>query len=1285
MKKFISLLVASSIVLSPLSAFLQPLPIANAQTSTACPAGMTCTPNGRTISVVTQAQPETWQKASDQKVVWNTAAKSGEGPIYVVFLSTQPNSATPVASSDIHVTAAYNGSPQNNYKVVSNNGVLSISRKIDQLLLAGTPLGSYYVKVVGVYCSGSTVNGNVITELLSNTVKCNSVNIGTSNITGKPILKTVIPEISLGTSTSMVTIAPAPDPFVTVTNPIDGDVWMAGTRHKITWVANFIKGTNNTGLSQYNGIHERALYGIGVNPYNHGGSNMSSIAGQITTSLAENLVTQVATQGIIMFASSISWTIPFIGPILGIAASILSWTGVFDEQPQGVTERINIVPFDPATGTLGQPVQTTTRLTEQSMATLVLSNKVVPGTYKIQAIAVVNKNTQIATTSGMFTVVIHVKTDITSVNISTDGTKITVNGNGYSATNNTLIIRDNSGKLLSTINNISSDDGMSLVTSVTAGSISSSAKYRFVVSNTFATSSAFVTKPAVFDNQDSSPSDTTTTTTTDSTQTQSGNSSTITILSLTPTVLSAGNLTSNITITGRGLSGVQLRIDNQTYGSSYITSTDSSVTIDAKILATLAVGSHAIALYNSSGTSSPVPFQVQAGVAGAPSITVTSPNGGEMFRAGVDPLSVSWVGTNLASNDGIQFSLVGTNGIVTVANAMGTGLDLKAAGGSAILNPGSIQSGSYRLKITDDYGNTDMSNNYFTITAPATINTNTSNCATAPADQVYTGTTAGSVWGSGPYTNDSAIAAAAVHQGLLTAGQSGVIRVTSVGTLLSFTGSTKNGVTTYPWGSFCGVTLSLVGVAQVTNNSVNYSALNTALATAHVLINSASIGTGPGQYAQNIVNSLNSSINFATGIGANATQATVDSAVRVLNKGISDFTSSVNPAASTGTTGTSGSGTNSNTNSNTNTNSGSNTQSNVGTGVSAYTVLLGALTNTIASAQDTLNNAKVGTTVGYYPQSAATILNNAIVLATASKNNAFASQSELSIATQNLQNAVATFNSSVITTNPVDKASLISQISSAQAIRGAAVVGTANGNFTQSAVNTLDNAILLGTTIRDRASASQADVNTAVSTLQSAVTTFNASALVVTAVRQYTVGSAAVTPGGDTNGGSLYTAGASMSFVAYPEAGHHFVKWTDTNDVLVSTANPYNITVSKDVALRAYFALGDPLTVSLTANNTANGITIAKATGVTLRWTVTGGATSCTGSGNWTGAKAKAGGSQILGQISANKTYTLTCVNANGESTSSSVTVTISPTASTGENRSNTATIWDALKSFFGF
>ena len=79
-------------------------------------------------------------------------------------------------------------------------------------------------------------------------------------------------------------------------------------------------------------------------------------------------------------------------------------------------------------------------------------------------------------------------------------------------------------------------------------------------------------------------------------------------------------------------------------------------------------------------------------------------------------------------------------------------------------------------------------------------------------DVTVTGATSGPVWGSSPYTDDSDIGTAAVHRGLLTVGQTGTIRKTSVGTISDFPGSTANGVTTWPWFSpWCGINLSLVG------------------------------------------------------------------------------------------------------------------------------------------------------------------------------------------------------------------------------------------------------------------------------------------------------------------------------------------------------------------------------------------------------------------------------------------------------------------------------------------
>jgi hypothetical protein len=62
----------------------------------------------------------------------------------------------------------------------------------------------------------------------------------------------------------------------------------------------------------------------------------------------------------------------------------------------------------------------------------------------------------------------------------------------------------------------------------------------------------------------------------------------------------------------------------------------------------------------------------------------------------------------------------------------------------------------------------------------------------------------GGVWGSGVYTSDSCLALAAVHAGALRPGQTGVVRVTILGPQAEFQGSTRNGVTSTPFGPYSG-------------------------------------------------------------------------------------------------------------------------------------------------------------------------------------------------------------------------------------------------------------------------------------------------------------------------------------------------------------------------------------------------------------------------------------------------------------------------------------------------
>ena len=78
-----------------------------------------------------------------------------------------------------------------------------------------------------------------------------------------------------------------------------------------------------------------------------------------------------------------------------------------------------------------------------------------------------------------------------------------------------------------------------------------------------------------------------------------------------------------------------------------------------------------------------------------------------------------------------------------------------------------------------------------------------------------TGTTGEYVWGgeNNIYTDDSLLSSAAVHAGVLKAGETAMVRFTVLPGKDSYDGSTRNGVTTRPWESFGG-SFSIDGAGQ---------------------------------------------------------------------------------------------------------------------------------------------------------------------------------------------------------------------------------------------------------------------------------------------------------------------------------------------------------------------------------------------------------------------------------------------------------------------------------------
>ncbi len=82
-----------------------------------------------------------------------------------------------------------------------------------------------------------------------------------------------------------------------------------------------------------------------------------------------------------------------------------------------------------------------------------------------------------------------------------------------------------------------------------------------------------------------------------------------------------------------------------------------------------------------------------------------------------------------------------------------------------------------------------------------------------------TGSVDGYVWGgeNNIYTDDSILATAAVHAGVLKAGETAMVRFTIVAGKDSYVGSTKNGVTTRPYQSFGG-SVRIEGAAPEINS-----------------------------------------------------------------------------------------------------------------------------------------------------------------------------------------------------------------------------------------------------------------------------------------------------------------------------------------------------------------------------------------------------------------------------------------------------------------------------------
>ncbi|MCJ8014029.1 DUF6359 domain-containing protein [Paenibacillus sp. KQZ6P-2] len=151
-----------------------------------------------------------------------------------------------------------------------------------------------------------------------------------------------------------------------------------------------------------------------------------------------------------------------------------------------------------------------------------------------------------------------------------------------------------------------------------------------------------------------------------------------------------------------------------------------------------------------------------------------------------------------------------------------------------------------------------------------------------------------------------------------------------------------------------------------------------------------------------------------------------------------------------------------------------------------------ALLAAIQNAQKLADQAVIGTDPGQYPAAAKSDLLAAIQAANAVYNNASATQEQLGTALAALTSAVNTFKNAVIPypSEPADKTVLTSVIASAQSIYDRAAAGDKVGQYPAAAKTALQSAIQSAVTVKNNASATQSQVDTAVSALNSAVAVF---------------------------------------------------------------------------------------------------------------------------------------------------------------------------------------------------
>ncbi|CAF1440961.1 unnamed protein product [Adineta ricciae] len=133
-----------------------------------------------------------------------------------------------------------------------------------------------------------------------------------------------------------------------------------------------------------------------------------------------------------------------------------------------------------------------------------------------------------------------------------------------------------------------------------------------------------------------------------------------------------------------------------------------------------------------------------------------------------------------------------------------------------------------------------------------------------------TGAVGGSIWGTNIYTDDSNLATAAVHAGILRVGQTSTIIVKILPGQSSYTASNRNGVNSFSYGSWIG-SYSFVSVASTTSTNVastttTPSPTTVSTTTSTTTVKSSSVGSSTTHV---VLASTANLVNYRDKVGQN--------------------------------------------------------------------------------------------------------------------------------------------------------------------------------------------------------------------------------------------------------------------------------------------------------------------------------------------------------------------------------------------------------------------------------